>query len=196
MRLIDEANFLQPGCRARSWIVPQVVLRFAVPGKLWRHRFIRTNGKQLAAAPRLCDGRGRADYAGGLTDAGVSDFSGDRLCHLREDGRRGAFAAHDRASLCGFGFVRVDRGFGCDSGVDGERAGACATNFYGGHFAGGGVSVYGELHGGDADGSVRDFLYSGGADSALPDDWADAEQWMAFHQARMVAREQLSVSGG
>src|SRR6201996_6370750 len=31
MRLIDEANFLQPGCRARSWIVPQVVLRFAVP---------------------------------------------------------------------------------------------------------------------------------------------------------------------
>ncbi len=183
MRFIDEANFLQPGCRARSWIVPQVVLRFAVPGELWRHRFIRTNGEQLAAAPRLCDGRGRADYAGGFADAGVSDISGDRLCDYRSNRRCCAFATDDRASFCGPGFLRLGRGTGSDSGADGERAGAGAARFRGGDLAGGALPVHRELYGSDVDGSVRDFFYGGGADSALSDDRANAEQWVALHQA-------------
>src|ERR1700722_3815803 len=175
MRVIDEANFLEPGCRARSWIVPAVVLRFAVSRKFGRYRFIRTNGEQLAAAPRVCDGRGRADHACRFADAGISDFSGDRLCDYRSNRRCCALAADDHTGFCGSGFVRVDCGVGCDSGADGERSGAGAARVCGGNLAGGAVPVYGELYGGDADRSVRDFFYGGGADSALFDDWTYAE---------------------
>src|ERR1700685_1607500 len=196
MRFIDEANFLEPGCRARSWIVPAVVLRFAVSRKFGRYGSSPTEGEQLAAAPRLCDGRGRADHACRFADAGVFDFSGDRLRDHREDGRRCPLVADACAGFCGSVFVRVDCGAGGDAGIDVKRAGARAARFCGGNLAGGAVPVYGELYGGDADGSVCDFLYRGGVDSTLSDDRPHSKQRVALYRARVVAREQLSLSGG
>src|SRR5580704_1660861 len=161
MRCVHEANFLASRHRISSGPVPATFLRAQVSHGFRGHRAVRTDGRELAAAPRLRHDRGWGGHTGGPTHAALPCFFDDCLCDYGPDGAGRTIVCNRGTG--GGGLVRVpgDRRARCFVGIAETESSKLEAGFHCHAVDCRALSVHRELYGGSADRGVRWIFHRG-----------------------------------